>query len=70
MPHLPDGYSIVPDGIGNPSESVFATLRHPTFRTKGALSRKTAEPMVFELITAAAKTWGGVAWWVGNCLAA
>ncbi|UEM21379.1 IS256 family transposase [Skermanella mucosa] len=41
----------------NPIESVFATVRHRTFRTKGALSQQTARLMVFKLITAAAKTW-------------
>lgn len=41
----------------NPIESVFATVRHRTVRTKGALSQKTAKLMVFKLITAAAKTW-------------
>lgn len=41
----------------NPIESVFATVRHRTFRTKGALSQDTAKLMVFKLITAAAKTW-------------
>src|SRR3712207_128205 len=41
----------------NPIESVFATVRHRTFRTKGALSQETAKLMVFKLITAAAKTW-------------
>jgi transposase-like protein len=42
---------------GNPIESVFATVRHRTVRTKGALSQKTAKLMVFKLIQAAAKTW-------------
>ena len=37
--------------------SVFATVRHRTVRTKGALSTKTAKLMVFKLVTAAAKTW-------------
>ena len=41
----------------NPIESVFATVRHRTFRTKGVLSQDTAKLMVFKLITAAAKTW-------------
>ena len=40
-----------------PIESVFATVRHRTFRTKGALSQDTAKLMVFKLIMAAAKTW-------------
>jgi len=41
----------------NPIESVFATVRHRTVRTKGALSQKTAMLMVFTLIQAAARTW-------------
>jgi putative transposase len=41
----------------NPIESVFATVRHRTVRTKGALSTKTAKLMVFKLVNAAAKTW-------------
>ncbi len=41
----------------NPIESVFATVRHRTVRTKGALSQETARLMVFKLVMAAAKTW-------------
>jgi transposase-like protein len=41
----------------NPVESVFATVRHRTVRTKGALSPTTAKLMVFKLVMAAAKTW-------------
>ena len=41
----------------NPIESVFATVRHRTMRTKGALSQQTAMLMVFKLVMAAAKTW-------------
>lgn len=41
----------------NPIESVFATVRHRTVRTKGALSQKTAKLMVFSLIQAASKKW-------------
>jgi transposase-like protein len=41
----------------NPIESVFATVRHRTVRTKGALSQETAKLMVFKLIAAAARTW-------------
>jgi transposase-like protein len=41
----------------NPIESVFATVRHRTARTKGALSQDTARLMVFKLVLAAAKTW-------------
>jgi len=36
---------------------VFATVRHRTVRTKGALSQDTARLMVFKLVMAAAKTW-------------
>jgi putative transposase len=39
----------------NPIESVFATVRHRTVRTKGALSQDTAK--LFKLITAASRTW-------------
>ena len=41
----------------NPIESVFATVRHRTVRTKGSLSQKTARLMVFTLVRAASKTW-------------
>lgn len=41
----------------NPVESVFATVRHRTVRTKGALSQKTVRLMVFKLVQAASKTW-------------
>ena len=41
----------------NPIESVFATVRHRTVRTKGALSQVTARLMIFKLVVAAAKTW-------------
>jgi len=41
----------------NPIESVFATVRHRTVRTKGALSQDTARLMVFKLVMAASKTW-------------
>jgi transposase-like protein len=41
----------------NPIESVFATVRHRTVRTKGALSPTTARLMVFKLLCAASKTW-------------
>ena len=41
----------------NPIESIFATIRHRTVRTKGALSQKTAKLMVFKLVQTAAKTW-------------
>ena len=41
----------------NPIESVFATVRHMTVRTKGSLSSTTAKLMVFKLLCAASKTW-------------
>jgi len=41
----------------NPIESVFATVRHRTVRTKGSLSQRTARLMVFKLVSAAARTW-------------
>lgn len=41
----------------NPIESVFATVRHRTVRTKGSLSWKIAQLMVFKLVMAAARTW-------------
>jgi putative transposase len=41
----------------NPIESVFATVRHRTVRTKGALSQETVKLTVFKLVIAASKTW-------------
>ncbi|GLR99829.1 transposase-like protein [Bradyrhizobium liaoningense] len=41
----------------NPIESVFATVRHRTVRTKGSLSSTTARLMVFKLVITASKTW-------------
>ena len=41
----------------NPIESVFATVRHRTVRTRGSLSSMTAKLMVFKLVMAASKTW-------------
>jgi putative transposase len=42
----------------NPIESVFATVRHRTVRTRGSLSPTTARlMMVFKLVMAAARTW-------------
>src|ERR1700756_4338319 len=41
----------------NPIESVFATVRHRTVRTKGSLSPTTAKLMVFKLVMAASRTW-------------
>lgn len=42
---------------GNSIESVFATVRHRTVRSKGALSQTTAKQMVFKRVQSAAKTW-------------
>ena len=36
---------------------MFATVRHRTVRTKGALSQDTARLIVFKLVMAAARTW-------------
>ena len=41
----------------NPIESIFATVRHRTVRSKGALSSNTVKLMVFKLVMAASKTW-------------
>ena len=41
----------------NPIESVFATVRNRTRKTKGCLSRKTALAMVFKLMMPAKKKW-------------
>src|SRR5205807_3839152 len=41
----------------NPIESVFATVRHRTVRTRGSLSPTTAKRMVFKLLNAAPKAW-------------
>ncbi len=41
----------------NPIESVFATVRHRTVRTKGTLSQNTAKLMVFTLVRAASRKW-------------
>ena len=43
--------------VTNPIESVFATVRHRTVRTKGSLSSTTAKLMVFKLLFATSKTW-------------
>ena len=47
----------VPGTPFTPIETVFATVRHRTLRTTGALSQKTAKLMVFTLVRAASKTW-------------
>jgi putative transposase len=41
----------------NPIESTFATVRHPTRRSKGCLSNRTALAMVFKLVEAAQRSW-------------
>lgn len=41
----------------NPIESTFATVRHRTKRSKGCLSMKTMELMVFKVIQEAEKNW-------------
>jgi transposase-like protein len=41
----------------NPIESTFATVRHRTKRSKGCLSLKTMELVVFKVIKEAEKTW-------------
>ena len=41
----------------NPIESVFASVRNRTRKTKGCLSRKTALSMVFKLMMSAKKKW-------------
>ena len=41
----------------NPIESIFATVRNRTRKTKGCLSRKTALSMVFKLMMSAKKKW-------------
>ena len=41
----------------NPIESVFATVKHRTIKTKGCLSLKNAEVMCFKLIESAQKRW-------------
>ena len=41
----------------NPTESAFATVRHRTERTRGALSQDTARLMVFKPVMTAAPIW-------------
>lgn len=41
----------------NPIESVFATVKHRTIKTKGCLSLKNMEVMCFKLIESAQKRW-------------
>ena len=40
-----------------PIESVFATFRHRTVRSKGCLSQRTALATVFKFVMAVSKTW-------------
>jgi transposase-like protein len=44
----------------NPIESVFATVRNRTRKTKGCLNRKTALAMVFRLMMSAKKKWRNI----------
>ena len=59
LPTLPDFPAEHRDHLrtSNPTESVLATVRHRTVRTKGALSRRTVKLMVFTLVRAASKKW-------------
>jgi len=41
----------------NPIESTFATVRHRTDRTRGAVSRESIVPFVFKLARVAERTW-------------
>jgi putative transposase len=41
----------------NPIESVFATVRNRTRKTRGCPNRKTAMSMVFKLMMSAKKKW-------------
>ena len=43
--------------MSNPIENVFATVRHRTVRTEGALPQDTARLMAFKLVMVAAKAW-------------
>ncbi len=45
----------------NPVESVFATVRNRTRKTRGCLSRRTALVMVFKLVLSARKRWNRLA---------
>ena len=42
---------------GNPIESMFATVRHRTRRSKECLNYETAKTMVFKMIEATQKSW-------------
>ena len=41
----------------NPVESVFATVRHRSVGSKGALSKKTVKLLAFTLVRAASTKW-------------
>jgi len=41
----------------NPIESTFATVRHRSDQTRGAVSRETVVPLVFKLVQAAERHW-------------
>src|SRR3989339_1095591 len=41
----------------NPIESTFSTVRHRTYKAKGAFSRTTILTMVFKLCESAGKSW-------------
>lgn len=41
----------------NPIESTFATVRHRSNQTRGAVSRETVVPLVFKLVQAAERHW-------------
>ena len=41
----------------NPIESTFATVRHPTTKSKGCLNRQTALAMTHQLMPSAKKKW-------------
>ena len=41
----------------NPIESTFATVRHPTTKSKGCLNRQTALAMTHQLMLSARKKW-------------
>ena len=41
----------------NPIESIFASVRHPRYRAKGCVSRRTMLAFVFKLIQSAKNKW-------------
>ena len=44
----------------NPIESTFATVRHPTTKTKGCVSRQTALAMTHQLLLSAKNAYSGI----------